>query len=81
MRESCAWTLKLSRAHPAYRGNKFLHGLQNLETMTMKRAVVRFKGARKKESRGICGMPQGLASRHDGRPPVEGDLRQAPDTA
>ena len=27
---------------------------------------------------GICGMPRVLARRHDGGPPVEGDLRQEP---
>ena len=27
---------------------------------------------------GVCGMPGGLARRHDGGPPVEGSLRQEP---
>ena len=30
---------------------------------------------------GICGMPGGLARRHDGGPPVEGNLRQEPGDA
>ena len=29
----------------------------------------------------ICGMPGGLAKRHDGEPPVEGNLRQEPGVA
>ena len=30
---------------------------------------------------GICGMPGGFARRHDGGPPVEGNLRQEPGVA
>ena len=30
---------------------------------------------------GICGMSGGFARRHDGGPPVEGDLRQDPGVA
>ena len=30
---------------------------------------------------GICGIPWGVARRHDGGPPVEGDLRQEPGVA
>ena len=29
----------------------------------------------------ICGMPEDLARRHDGGPPVDGDLRQEPGVA
>ena len=39
---------KLSRALHAHRGKKLLQGLQNLENTTMKRAMVRFRGAREK---------------------------------
>ena len=31
--------------------------------------------------RGTCGIPGVLASRHDGGPPVEGNLRQEPGVA
>ena len=30
---------------------------------------------------GICGVPGGFARRHDGGPPVEGNLRQEPGVA
>ena len=30
---------------------------------------------------GICGVPGGFARRHDGGPPVEGNLRQEPGIA
>ena len=30
---------------------------------------------------GICRMPEGLARRHDGGPPVKGDFRQEPGVA
>ena len=39
---------KLSRALHAHRGKKFRQDLQNLDNTTMKRAIVRFRGAREK---------------------------------
>ena len=39
---------KLSRALHAHRGKKLLHDLQTQESATMKRAMVRFRGAREK---------------------------------
>ena len=39
---------KLSRALHVHRGNKLLQDLQNLESTAMKRAMTRFRGARKK---------------------------------
>ena len=47
----------------------------------MKRAMVRFRGAREKGATGICGMPGGLARSHDGESSVEGDLRREPGVA
>ena len=34
------------------------------------------QGSAGKSRHGICGMPEGFARRHDGGPPVEGDLRR-----
>ena len=39
---------KLSRTLDAHRGKKLLQDLQNLESAVVKRAMLRFKGARKK---------------------------------
>ena len=39
---------KLSRALHAHRGKKLLQDLQNLENTALKRAIVRFRGAREK---------------------------------
>ena len=36
------------------------------------------EGSAGERRHGICGMPGGLARRHDGGPPVEGNLRQEP---
>ena len=39
---------KLSRALHAHRGKKLLQNIQNLESTAMKKAMVRFRGAREK---------------------------------
>ena len=79
---------KLSRALHAHRGKKLLQDLQTQESAATKRAMVRFRGPREKgamafvEGRhGICRMPGVFARRHDGGPPVEGNLRQEPGVA
>ena len=72
---------KLSRAVHAHRGKKLLQGLQNLESTAIKRAMVRFKRSAGEGRHDICRMPGGLARRHYGGPPVEGDLRQEPGVA
>ena len=41
----------------------------------------KFHGNAGEGCHGICGMPGGLARRHDGGPPVEGDRRQEPRVA
>ena len=68
---------KLSRALHAHRGKKFLRDLQTSESAAMKRALIRFRGAREKGAMAFV-MPGGLAKRHDGGPPVKGDLKQEP---
>ena len=40
----------------------------------------KIQGAQEKSDMAFCEMPGGLARRHDGRLPVEGDLRQEPGT-
>ena len=62
---------KLSRALHAHRGKKLLQDLQTQESAVMKRT----------HSHGICRMPGVFAKRHDGGPPVEGNLRQEPGVA
>ena len=69
---------KLSRALHAHRGKKLLQDLQTQESAAMKRAIVRFRGAREK---GAMLMPGAVARRLDGGPPVEGNLRQEPGVA
>ena len=39
------------------------------------------QGSAGEERHGICGMPGGVARRHDGGRPVEGNLRQEPGVA
>ena len=39
------------------------------------------QGSAIEERHDICRMPGGLARRHDGGPPVEGNLRQEPEVA
>ena len=39
------------------------------------------QGSAREGCHGICGMPGGFARRHDGGPPVEENLRQAPGVA
>ena len=63
----------------ANRGKKLLQNLQNLVNTSMKRSVVRFKGAQGRHD--ICGVFRGLATRHDRVLPVEGDLRKEPEMA
>ena len=65
---------KLSRALHAYRGKKLLQDLQTPKSAAMKSAMVGFREAREKGRHDICGMPGGFARRHDGGPPVEGNL-------
>ena len=71
---------KLSRALHAHRGKKLLQDLQTSESVPMKRALVRFRGAREKGAMAFVECP-GFARRHDGGPPVEGNLRQEPGIA
>ena len=71
---------KLSRALHTHRGKKLLQDLQTQESAATKRAMVRFRGAREGRH-GICRMPADFARRHDGGPPVEGNLRQEPGVA
>ena len=72
----CDQLKKLSRALHAHRESKLLQDLQNLENMSMKRAVVRFRRGTEEKRNCICGMPGSRTTGHNGRPPVEGDLRQ-----
>ena len=72
---------KLSRALHAHRGKKLLQDLQTIESTTMKRAMVRFRGAREKGAMAFCGLLGVFARRHDGGPLVEGNLRQKPGVA
>ena len=69
---------KLSRALHAHRRKKLLQDLQTQESAAMKRAMVRFRGAREK---GAMLMPEGVARRLDGGSPGEGNLRQEPGVA
>ena len=69
---------KLSRALHAHRGKKLLQDLQTSESVPMKRALVRFRGAREK---GAMAFVECLGGRHDGGSPVEGNLRQEPGVA
>ena len=39
------------------------------------------QGSAREGRQGICGMPGGLARRHDGEPPEEVDLREEPGVA
>ena len=41
----------------------------------------KIQGSAGERHHGVGGMPGGLARRHDGGPPVEGDLRQEPRVA
>ena len=68
---------KLSRALHAHRGKKLLQDLQTQESATLKRAMVRFRGAREKGAMAFVDF----ARRHDGGPLVEGNLRQEPGVA
>ena len=73
---------KLSRALHAHRGKKLLQDLQTQENAAMKRAMVRFRGAREKGGMAcICGMPGVFARRHDGGPLAKGNLGQEPGVA
>ena len=73
---------KLLRVLHVHCGKKLLQDLQNLDNNSMKRSMARFRGAREKGAMSFlwnaCG---GLAKRHDGEPPVEGDLWQEPGIA
>ena len=71
---------KLSRALHAHRGKKLLQDLQTQESEAMKRAMVRFRGARGKGAM-VFVECLGFRKRHDGGPPVEGNLRQEPGVA
>ena len=66
---------KLSRALHAHRGKKLLQNLQTQESTTMKRAIVRFGGAREKGARAFVEC-LGSRKKTPWRPPVEGNLRQ-----
>ena len=68
---------KLSRVLHGHPGKNLLQDLRKLDTKTMNRVMVRFRGAGE-GCHGIFGIPEGLARRHDGGPPLEGDLRQEP---
>ena len=73
---------KLSCALHAHRGKMLLQDLQTQESAAIKRAIVRFRGAREKGAIAfIFRMPEVFAKRHDGGPPVEGNLRQEPGVA
>ena len=73
---------KLSRALHAHRGQKLLQDLRTQESAAIKRAMETFRGAREKGAMAlICGMPGVFGRRHDGGPPVEGNLRQGPGVA
>ena len=67
---------KLSRALHAHRGKKLLQDLQTHESAATKRAMTFVEWRHD-----ICRMPGGFARRHDGGPPVEGNLRQEPGVA
>ena len=73
---------KLSRALHAHRGKKLLQNLQTQESTTMKRAMVRFQGAREKGAMAFVEF-QGVSQEDtmEGWPPVEGNLRQEPEVA
>ena len=71
---------KLSRALHAHRGKKLLQDFQIQESAAMKRAMIRFRGAREKGALAFV-VPRVFARRHDGGPPVEGNLRQEPGVA
>ena len=73
--------LKLSRALHAHRRKTNLQDFQTLKSVSMKRAMVRFKEAREKGTMVFVEMPGDLVRRHDGGPPVERDLRQEPGVA
>ena len=49
---------KLLRALRAHRGKKLLQDLQNLESTAMKRAMVRFRGAREKDAMTFVKCPR-----------------------
>ena len=71
---------KLSRALHAHHGKKLLQDPQTQESAAMKRAMVRFRGEREKGA--MAFVESGVfARRHDGGPPVEGNLRQEPGVA
>ena len=70
---------KLSRALHAHRRKKLLQDLQTQESAATKRAMVRFRGAREKGAKAFIECL--VSRRHDGGPPVEGNLRQEPGVA
>ena len=72
---------KLSRALHAHRGKKLLQDLQTQESAAIKRAMLKDQGSAGKGRHGVCGMSGGLARRHDGGHPVEGNLGQEPGVA
>ena len=61
---------KLSRALRAHRGNKLLQDLQTQESAAMKRAMVRFRGARKKGAMALFVECMGLSQEYTMEAPL-----------
>ena len=80
MWELSSRSIKFLRAIHAHRGEKLLRDLQTQENAAIKRAIVRFRGAREKGAMAFVEC-LGVARRHDGGPLVEGNLRQGPGVA
>ena len=72
---------RLSRALHVHRGKKLHQDLQTLKRTAMKRAMVRFRGARENGAMTFVECLGVSTRRHDGGPPVEGALRQQPGVA
>ena len=72
---------KLSGALHAHCGKKLLQDLQPQESTALKRAMVRFRGAREKNAMTFVECLGVSQKRHDGGPPMEGNLRQEPGVA
>ena len=67
---------KLSRALHTHRGKKLLQRYPKYGKYGNKERHGKVQGSAGEGSDAICGMTGSLAGRHDGGPPVEGDLRQ-----
>ena len=53
----------------------------NLGKCPNEKSFGKVQGSAGEGRHGICGVPGGFARRHDGGPPVEGNLRQEPGVA